>query len=237
MSTRTRHDKKNNYYHIFNRGADGAPLFHDHKDFEHFMILLYIANNTDHFTLRGMEAEDTFATRRTQTIVDIVAYCLLPDQFHLVLRDREPDGTRHFIHKVGTAYVMYYNHKYGHLGTVFAGTYRARRVPDQSRLYEMIRRVHLYPFSVKGNEGEEVASGKPTQNNQDLQPPIAVEDRLETCNPRSRSMAGLKLRKFNMKKAIDLASRYEYSSMRDYLGEDRPQKVILTSLTSSQFHP
>ena len=187
MSTRTRHDNKNNYYHIFNRGADGAPLFHDHKDFEHFIILLYIANNTDHFTLRGMEAEDTFATRRTQTIVDIVAYCLLPDQFHLVLRDREPDGTRHFIHKVGTAYVMYYNHKYGHLGTVFAGTYRARRVLDQSRLYEMISRVHLYPFSVK--EDEEVT---------------------------------------NRKKAVDQASQYEYSSMRDYLGEDRPQGVILT---------
>jgi putative transposase len=213
MSTRTRHDKKNNYYHIFNRGADGAPLFHDHKDFEHFIILLYIANNTDHFTLRGMEAEDTFATRRTQTIVDIVAYCLLPDQFHLVLRDREPDGTRHFIHKVGTAYVMYYNHKYGHLGTVFAGTYRARRVLDQSRLYEMISRVHLYPFSVK--EDEEVTNRKlqvTSNNKQDLQ----LEE------------AGLKLGKVNMKKAVDQASEYEYSSMRDYLGEDRPQGVILT---------
>jgi REP element-mobilizing transposase RayT len=186
MSTFARHNKKQDYYHIFNRGADGATLFHDHKDFEHFMVLLYIANNTDHFMLRGMEAENIFAAGRARTLVEIVAYCLLPDRFHLVLSDREPNGIQHFIHKVGTAYVMYYNHKYRHRGTVFAGTYRARRVPDQSRLYEMIRRVHLYPFSVKEDE-DKVGE-----------------------------------------KAVDHASEYEYSSMRDYLGEDRPQKVILT---------
>jgi putative transposase len=195
MSTFARHNKEKDYYCIFNRGADGASLFHDNKDFEHFMVLLYIANNTSHFILRGMEAEDIFAAGRARTLVRIVAYCLLPDRFHLVLSDREPDGTRHFIHKVGTAYVMYYNHKYGHHGTVFAGTYRARRVPDQSRLYKIIRRVHLYPFSVKEDEDK-----------------VVNKERLGK----------------NMKKAVDHASEYEYSSMRDYLGEDRPQKVILT---------
>ena len=163
-----------------------------------------------------MKAEDIFATMHTRALVDIAAYCLLPDRYHIILRDRQLNGAQHFIHKVGTAYVMYYNRKYNHKGTVFAGTYRARRVPDQSRLYQLISRVHLYPFSVKGDEDEEVASGK--------------------LQVTSKNEQGLKLEKVNMKKAVDQASRYEYSSMRDYLGEVRPQKVIITSLTAEQSH-
>ena len=231
MNIFVRPGEKLDYYHAFNHGADAAPLFHDNQDFERFLTLLYIANNTGHFILRDMKTADIFATMRMRALVDIAAYCLLPDRYHIILCDRQPNGARHFIHKVGTAYVMYYNRKYNHKGTIFEGTYHSRRVPDQSRLYQLISRVHLYPFSVKGNEDEEVASGKlqvKSKNGQDLQPPIAVEGRLPTCNPRSLSRAGLKLRKSNMKKAIDLASSYEYSSMRDYLGEDRPQKVILS---------
>ena len=122
--------EKQDYYHAFNHGAHAAPLFHDKEDFERFLILLHIANNTGHFILRDMKTADVFATMRTRVLVDIAAYCLLPDRYHIILRDREPDGARHFIHKVSTAYVMYYNRKYNHKGTVFAGTYRARRVPD-----------------------------------------------------------------------------------------------------------
>jgi putative transposase len=195
--------EQQDYYHAFNHGAHAAPLFHDKEDFERFLVLLYIANNTGHFILRDMKAEDIFATMHTRALVDITAYCLLPDHYHIILRDRQLNGTRHFIHKVGTAYVMYYNRKYDHKGTVFAGTYRARRVPDQSRLYELIGRIHLYPFSVKVNE-DEVGEKEISKDEK--------KERLGT----------------NMKKAVDQASQYEYSSMRDYLGEDRPQKVILT---------
>lgn len=191
--------EKQDYYHAFNRGAHAAPLFHDKQDFERFLILLHIANNTGHFILRDMKTADVYATMRTRALVDIAAYCLLPDRYHIILRDREPNGAQHFIHKVGTAYVMYYNRKYNHKGTIFEGTYHSRRVPDRSRLYQLIGRIHLYPFSA--NNGDEKAVIKP-----------------------------------DMKKAVDQASLYEYSSMRDYLGEVRPQKVIITSLTAEQSH-
>jgi hypothetical protein len=155
LSRGKKYHEQQDYYHAFNHGAHAAPLFHDKEDFERFLVLLHIANNAGHFILRDMKTEDIFATMHTRALVDITAYCLLPDRYHIILRDRQPNGARHFIHKVGTAYVMYYNRKYNHKGTVFAGTYRARRVPDQSRLYELIGRIHLYPFSVKGN-GDEV---------------------------------------------------------------------------------
>jgi hypothetical protein len=85
---------------------------------------------------------------------------------------------------------MYYNNKYGHRGTVFEGTYRSRRVPDQNRLYEIIRRIHLYPFSAADGSEKEIA-------------------------------------KKDISSAIDFASRYEYSSMIDYLGKSRIEKAIV----------
>jgi putative transposase len=216
LSRGKKYHEQQDYYHAFNHGAHAAPLFHDKEDFERFLVLLHIANNAGHFILRDMKTEDIFATMHTRALVDITAYCLLPDRYHIILRDRQPNGARHFIHKVGTAYVMYYNRKYNHKGTVFAGTYRARRVPDQSRLYELIGRIHLYPFSVKGN-GDEVGEKKIIKGLSQTKIGDEKKERLG----------------INMKKAVDQASQYEYSSMRDYLGEDRPQKVILETFLSS----
>jgi hypothetical protein len=230
MNIFVRPPEKLDYYHAFNCGAHAAPLFHDKQDFERFLTLLYIANNTGHFILRDMKTADVFATMRTRALVDIAAYCLLPDRYHIILRDRELNGAQHFIHKVGTAYVMYYNRKYNHKGTVFAGTYRARRVPDQSRFYELISRVHLYPFSVKGNEDEVASKNEQVSkiNDQESASVIPAPGRGRGQVLHGNDKQSSKLQKLNMKKAIDLASQYEYSSMRDYLGEDRPQKVILS---------
>jgi len=70
--------EKQDYYHAFNHGAHATPLFHDKEDFERFLTLLYIANNTGHFILRDMKTADIFATMRMRALVDIalIALCL-----------------------------------------------------------------------------------------------------------------------------------------------------------------
>jgi len=191
-------------YYISNHGSRDKPMFRDHADFEHFLALLYIGNATGHFILRDAKAAEIFALGRSVPLVSVKAYCLLPDRYHLILSDRAPNGIRRFIHKIDTAYVMYYNRRHGHRGTVFPSKYRMKHISDESGLYELVRRVHLFPFSVQETE---------SNKNSSTQPFVRLG---------ARSSGGLALDKM-----IDLASRYEYSSMKDYLGEDRPQKVIL----------
>jgi hypothetical protein len=191
------------YYHIFNRGTDDSPLFRDNDDFERFLIILYIANNAGHFIIKDSRPQDIFAAGRIGALVDIACYCLLPNRYDLILRDHGQNGAQRFIHKVATAYCMYYNRKYKHRGTIFAGTYRLQPISDENRLYELIRRVHLYPFSIKEEDDS--------------------KNRLEENKKKIGKFEGGN----TAERAIDIASRYEYSSMRDYLGEDRPQKAIL----------
>ena len=195
------------YYHAFNIGVNAALLFHDKEDYVRFLTLLYVANNTEHFIFRHIKPEETFTFVRLQALVDVFAYCLLPDRFHIIMREKKPKGVQYFIHKVSTSYCMYYNKKYGHKGAVLDKTYRSRRVTDNNRLRQIISRVHLYPFSAE-------------RESRDSDIKLIGSSFSTKSEIRSRI-------KSDMEKALDVASSYEYSSMRDYLGENRPQKAIL----------
>ena len=214
MENFTSFKSENDCYHIFHYGNDDAPLFRDRADFERFLALLHIANNEIHFILRGTEAMKVFTVKHCSPLVNICAYCLLPDRYHIILSDHAANGTQRFIHKIDTAYVMYYNNKYKHRGTIFSGSYRAKRTPSKSLLYEFVSRVHLFPFSGKESlEPEDRGSESCAMKN--AEGPAATKSDLRASTKRT------------MKRAINRASRYEYSSMKDYLGEDRPQKAIL----------
>jgi REP element-mobilizing transposase RayT len=178
-----------------------TPIFHDRDDFERFIALMHIGNSRHRFITRDMRSIDFFSIIQTRRIVDVLAYCILPDGYHILLSERESGGAKKFIHKISTAYVMYYNQKHAHTGSVFTGTFRSEEIASQMRAYESIRHIHLHP-----SLGEEIFLGK-----------------AENANKKNRLA-----KKSAGKRVIEKASRYEYSSMRDYLGEVRPQNIILS---------
>ena len=100
-------------YHVYNRGAHKAPIFNDPMDYDRFLCLLYLANSSKSFEFRTIES-DIFQISRPSTLVDICAYCLMPNHFHLALHEKEDRGIERFMKKLCIAYVMYYNLKYGH---------------------------------------------------------------------------------------------------------------------------
>src|ERR1700741_3609729 len=86
-------------YHIYNRGAHKQDIFLSQADYRRFTLLLYIANNSDPIRLSNLfnskkykgESllkifEDGIADK---SLVDIFAYSLMPNHFHLVVCPRE----------------------------------------------------------------------------------------------------------------------------------------------------
>jgi len=63
-----------------------------------------------------------------EPIVSIVAYCLMDNHYHLLMREIIPGGISEFMRKLGTGYTMYLNNKYGEVGKIFQGSYHARVV-------------------------------------------------------------------------------------------------------------
>lgn len=140
-----------NSYHIHNRGADNRSIFTEPVDYERFMALLYIANDTASIDMARFLEErrprpDTFATQRGERLVSIGAYSLMPNHFHLLLHEERPGGISAFMHKLKTAYVMYFNARNRRHGTLFEGRFRGRPVLEEKDLERIFSFIHLNPI-------------------------------------------------------------------------------------------
>lgn len=77
--------------------------------------------------------------------VDILCYCLMPNHFHLLLRQRITTGIRVFLGNVCNSYAKYFNTKYHRNGTLFESVFQARAVESDEELVHVSRYIHLNP--------------------------------------------------------------------------------------------
>ena len=77
--------------------------------------------------------------------VTLLAFSLMPNHFHLLLRQTVPGAMSEFMRRLCTGYVMYFNKKYHRVGPLFQGKYKALRVLDNAHLMEVSRYIHLNP--------------------------------------------------------------------------------------------
>ncbi|MFA6601405.1 MAG: transposase [Candidatus Paceibacterota bacterium] len=142
------------YHHIYNRGAHRSLVFLDNTDYLRMIKLLYLANQPQPFHLREIGEKNVFQVLRTETHVNIVAYCLMPNHIHIAVNaktDLELDpGITKFMHKLCTGYSMYFNKKYNHSGTVWEGPYKEKIGNDDDEyMRTLISYIHLNPYGIK----------------------------------------------------------------------------------------
>src|SRR3989338_7977757 len=115
------------FYHLYNRGNSKQKIFHDKEDYQRFVGLLYACNESENFKSDDLKAEQgLFHVVPSDPIVSIGAYCLMPNHFHILVTSSKEGAISKFMQKVSTAYVMYYNKKYGHTGGLFEGRFKSR---------------------------------------------------------------------------------------------------------------
>ena len=114
------------YYHVYNRGVDKRVIFMNRADYERFMMVLYLGNGSVPFLVRDIpvEKEKTYAKDRGDQLVDIGAFVLMSNHFHLLLKERTLNGISTFMRKILTAHSMYFNLKYKRTGALFQGRFR-----------------------------------------------------------------------------------------------------------------
>ncbi len=158
--------------------------------------LLYVANSSSAFQLRDHGEANIFEINRSDTLLDIVCYCLMPNHIHIAVKSKsdlenDPSITK-FMHKLCTGYSMYFNLKYKHSGTLWEGGFKKKIADDELDYIKiLINYIHLNPYSIK-------------------EPQMTKEARKE-----------------HPQEAFEYSKNYEYSSLKDYLGEVRPQGTIL----------
>ena len=136
-------------YHLFNRGAHKQAIFTNEDDYRRFMVLLYFSNTTEQVQLgnllqnQGRSLIDLFEEPIDQSLVDVFAYALMPNHFHLVIRQKADGGVSTFMRKLATAYSMYFNLKYDHSGVLFQGRFKSRHVGNEAYFRYIFSYVHL----------------------------------------------------------------------------------------------
>jgi REP element-mobilizing transposase RayT len=132
-------------YHIYNRGVDKRTVFEDKQDFYQFLEMLNMFNQDRSLgSLEKYKYPVNIKQRgKTSLLVEIVAFCLLPNHFHLILKENIEGGISKFMQKLGTGYTMYFNKKNIRSGSLFQGKFKSKLIETQEYLEYLSVYVNL----------------------------------------------------------------------------------------------
>lgn len=144
------------FYHLYNRGVAKQDIFVDEQDYKVFLSYLKIY-------LSPMEKDPSgFPSRQLKNYheqIRLLAYCLMPNHFHLFVWQKEINGISAFIHSTLTKYSMYFNRKYSRVGPVFQGKLKGVLVQTEAQFIYLSKYIHRNPqdlSSVTSGPGLEV---------------------------------------------------------------------------------
>ncbi len=160
------------YYHIYNRGVDKRVIFKSYKDYERFVTLLYLANSNDSFRLDNLIHKqrkvfnEILLLERGEPLVSIGAWCLMPNHFHLLVRQEVDGGITKFMRKLGVGYSMYFNIKYQRTGALFGGLFKSKLIGcDDRYMRHLFGYIHLNPIEINFPNWKEKIKKNPNDMN------------------------------------------------------------------------
>lgn len=142
-----------NIYHIYNRGVEKRQIFMEDYDYLRFIHNLFEFNDT---SPAGKYSELRTPTvginRKRDLLVEVLCFCLMPNHYHLILRQLKEGGIVYFMKKLGLGYAMYFNQKYVRVGSLFQGRFKAKLVENDQYLLQLSKYIHLNSLEVFDSE-------------------------------------------------------------------------------------
>lgn len=152
----------NSFYHLYNRGVEKRIIFNDSQDYNVFLSYLkeYLLPK-DHIGLqkqltdpavRWVKKDEILKLLRMNNFegnITLLAYCLMPNHFHLLIKQREENAIDSFMNSLSVRYAMYFNRKYKRVGSLFQGVYKAVRVLSDGQFLHLSRYIHRNHLSLQ----------------------------------------------------------------------------------------
>ena len=161
------------YVHVFNRGNRKMEIVRDYSDRWRFLQALRFFNdsNSSQNILRKLSLSKSDSDRSDRPdsvfkmgwpsdwpdkdpLIKIMCYCLVPNHFHLLLKEIREKGISRFMQKLGTGHTNYFNIKYQEAGSLFQGGYKARVIRNKNYLMylsayiQVINVLELFPGGI-----------------------------------------------------------------------------------------
>jgi REP element-mobilizing transposase RayT len=123
------------HYHFYNRGNNRQAVFFEPENYLYF--------------LRGIK-------RYLRPEVDVLAYCLMPTHYHLLVRIKASEileqsevssslRVSRAMQKFGISYTKAMNRRFSRVGALFQGQFRGKPVNDYEHLLQLCIYIHANP--------------------------------------------------------------------------------------------
>ncbi len=114
------------YYHIYNRGTNRELIF---READNYRFLLSRVKD--------------YSTRFNITVI---AYCLLPNHYHFLLRQEGLESISKFVQRTFNSYTKAFNKAFQRTGTLFEGPFKSIHIDNDSHLIHLCRYIHRNPL-------------------------------------------------------------------------------------------
>lgn len=145
------------YYHLYNRGVEKRNIFLDDRDYKVFLHFLktYLSPSRPKDVPQSPTGVTPVRPRPIKTLhgsIILLAYCLMPNHFHLLVKQEIRDGITKLMNRIGTNYGMYFNRRYERIGSLFQGVYKAVLIESDEQLLHLSRYIHLNPCEIENRD-------------------------------------------------------------------------------------
>lgn len=120
--------------HVLNRGAKKLPIFRQRSDLWRMTYTLFFLNNENVPENWFREAEKIRVLNKLMwpkewgkrtPLVSVLAFTIMPNHFHLILKSVVEEGIQQFMHKFTMSYSKFINSKYAESGSLFQGKFKS----------------------------------------------------------------------------------------------------------------
>lgn len=143
-------------YHVFNRGVASSVIFSSKSGYKRFLDLIDYYRFSDIPFSYSQYQKSTLEERKkikdslhekSNKQVEILSYCLMPNHFHLLLKQLTDNGISEFMKRIGNGYAKYNNIRNKRVGPLFQSVFKAVRIETDEQLLHVSRYIHLNPLT------------------------------------------------------------------------------------------
>ena len=113
------------FYHVLNRGNEKQTIFMEDENYQFFL------RRFRKYVIQGKQ--------------EVIAYCLMPNHFHLLLKETEDDRLKETMQGLQTSYAKAVNKRFQKTGHLFQDTYKKIRIESDEQLLHLTRYIHMNP--------------------------------------------------------------------------------------------
>lgn len=149
------------FYHLYNRGVAKGKIFLDEQDYNVFLSYLKTYLLPKDLTALNLilasghsqpqekdQAQKLLKLKNFNKKIDLIAYVLMPNHWHLLVKQTDEDTIDRFLNALGARYAGYFNRKYKRVGPLFQGVYKAVLIESDEQFLHLSRYIHLNPIKI-----------------------------------------------------------------------------------------